>query len=170
MLPKRFFILFFVFFLFVGLHKPALATAILGNNPKNLVEISDNCRLLGEKIDSELPKWADSEPKVHKTYLDALSKIQDLLQKLEKNGYDTFPLSISTKNLADIITKRQEDGQRLTSLLKSAKGTCHASEEEYKKLLKEIRDAWELVKADRMEIKNIWQNQIRPEIRALKKK
>lgn len=132
-------------------------------------KIENTCENITKRIDKQIEKWDDNEPGKHKGYTAIVTKVQNIIKRLEGKGYDLTDLKSALQNLNDAILKRHTDAQVLNNLLKDTKQyACGDSEGKFKEAMEKIKDQWKVVHADTMEIRNIWQNQVRPEIRKLK--
>ncbi len=146
-----------------------LATTDYDKTPLRDKVVENSCERITEKIDNQIARWEGNESGKHKGYNGVVVSVQNMLKRLEGKGYDLTDLKVALQNLNNAILKRHEDAKVLINLLKDTKQyACGNSEGAFRDALKKAQEQWRVVAADTKEIRNIWQNQVRPEIRKLK--
>lgn len=131
--------------------------------------VAERCDRVTNRISERITRWDNNEPEKHRLYNNIVPRVQKMITNLKAKGYDTAELQEALNNLNDAILKRHADAKVLVSLLKDTKEfACGESEGAFKDALKKAQDQWKIFHADTLEIRNIWQNQVRPAIRKLK--
>jgi hypothetical protein len=114
-------------------------------------------------------KWDNGEPEKHRLYNNIAARVQKMINNLKKKGYDTSELETTLTNLNEAIAKRHEDATILINLTKDTQNfACGESEGKFNEVLKKTQDQWKVFQQDTLNIKNIWQNEVRPAIRKIK--
>lgn len=155
------------FFLF----SPRLTLAVTNSESETLRKkvITQRCERVTGKISDRILRWDNNEPEKHRLYNNIVARVQKMINNLKKKGYDTSELETSLANLNEAIVKRHEDATTLINLIKDTQNyACGESEGKFTETLKKTQDQWKVFHQDTLNIKNIWQNEVRPAIRKLK--
>jgi DNA repair exonuclease SbcCD ATPase subunit len=128
------------------------------------------CAKFKGKIEEKSSNIKDRQEKHESAYDNLASRLENLISRLNANGYDTTQLGADLSTFKDKINTFKEDYDTLSEKTDAAKGSvCDDSDNTIKGNLGDIRTEVQTLKKDAKDIRNFYKDEIRDDIRSLKK-
>lgn len=127
------------------------------------------CNQIRERISNRVSAYEANRNGKETVYANLLTKISEVILKLKDQGYDVTKLEADLTTLNSKVEKYWTDRQEVTNRLESSKVyACSESKNQYKEMLKQSKDSFEVVQADIKDIRLFVSQIIRSDIQALK--
>lgn len=131
--------------------------------------IKTKCEIVTTNVNNRLETFSENKEKHIKLYGDLKTRFQELIQRLDEKGYDTTKLEEDAQVLDEKIQKFAADYVIFIEYLTATKGNaCGQSDGAFAQALAKAKAQLKIVRADAADVKNYYQEVIKPDIQALR--
>ncbi len=127
------------------------------------------CENVTNRIENKIKAFENHRDTRVSHYADLITRLNEIATKLEGKGYDVTELKASIAELETMVNDYVSlYADFIAQLSETQEFACGESDGEFKTALQDSKNAWELVKEKRQEIREFYANEIREVIKELR--
>lgn len=127
------------------------------------------CSNIKPKLDARWQRYYQNRSNQLERIQQALLILQERIDYFNSKGLDTSELQKDLETLTKLVEEYKDAYSSFLSLLEEVKNLdCKNYENEFLPKLKQVKDAWLVVRAKREVIRNFYLNEIRPNLESLR--
>jgi len=127
------------------------------------------CQMAETRIDTAIKRYENNEQRNKNIHNKIKERLTTLINKLEAGGYDVSELKNDLKTLDEKLISLYQTYDKYIEELKASKSyACGKSQGEFLKQIKQARTQLKEVRMLYLEIRNLYQNEIRADLKALR--